>query len=95
MSMFNGSSDERLDSDFVPSYTYEVEAMRVIPGHKGEKHEPVERCTSEEAEFWSVYRRPVKPDERGQHLAEWVSDRNTQVDANLEADRLRKLERSK
>lgn len=95
MSWFNGSSEKQPVADFVPSYTHEVEPMRVIPGYKDQNPQPVERCTPEEAEFWSVYRRPVRPDARGQHLAEWLSDWNTQVVANLEADRLRKLERSR
>lgn len=93
MSEINGSSEERLNSDFVPTYTYEVEAMRVIPGQEHQSPQPVERCKAEEAQFWSVYRRPVEhADEQKPRLAEWLCDWKTKAAADHEADCLRRQE---
>lgn len=50
-------------------HTYELSPTRAAA-----QDADVEVCTEEEAEQWSVYKRPVKPDSVGHRLAEWVAD---------------------
>jgi hypothetical protein len=59
---------------------YEVDA--VVSGQHGiEVVDPVETAP----EFWSVYRRPMAPDEEGNHLAQHVMDFSGRLDAKIKA----------
>lgn len=40
-----------------------------------------EKCETSEADQWSVYERPVQPDESGARLAVWVADFAREIDA--------------
>ncbi len=61
------------------NYTFEVEAVQ----HESPGSTNLVRCENQDAEFWSVYRRPLNLPERKPALAEWLADCSTREIANI------------
>lgn len=52
------------------AYTFEVEGVRELK----DMPNVVERCADNEADYWSVYRRPVYLNRNAAATVEWVAD---------------------